>query len=255
MSLLAGQTRSRPESRQLRPRKFAGVGRTAVRRSCAGGRAREVDPARLDLRVLRAWGPSRRADGASAADPDRLEVDADVVEGRRHDTARLAEQAEEDVLGAEVVVVESLRLFEGVLEEALRAVRERQRLHVAGGRPGLHVRLDLRAQGCEVDVESLEHRAPLPFFSSARASSTCSGAMWSCPRRSAFSRARAMTDRAWSENRSNIGVLPEAVRAGPGSRCRGGAPPRSPHGIRRWRGAAGRTAGAPEPECRSQPHD
>jgi hypothetical protein len=97
---------------------------------------REVGPVLLERgRLVGARGAAaagRRADGllrlADHADdlrPDLLGVGAERLEHAARDALALAEEAEQDVLGADVVVPELARLLERELEHALGARRER----------------------------------------------------------------------------------------------------------------------------------
>ena len=85
----------------------------------------------------------------------RDEVGAELDEHLRGDTFTLADEPEEDVLRADVVVAELQRFAQRELEHLLRARRERD---VA--RRGLTTvtddLLDLRAHGLERDAERLE---------------------------------------------------------------------------------------------------
>ena len=85
----------------------------------------------------------------------RREVGAELHEHLRGDAFALADEAEEDVLGADVVVAELQRLAQRELEDLLRAGRERD----VARRRGAAVTddlLDLRAHGLEGDAERLE---------------------------------------------------------------------------------------------------
>ena len=55
---------------------------------------------------------------------DLAQLDAEVVEDLGGDTVAFAHQAEEEVLGADVVVVEPLRLFLGQSQDAARSFRK-----------------------------------------------------------------------------------------------------------------------------------
>ncbi len=83
------------------------------------------------------------------------EIGAELDEHLRGDALALADQAEQDVLGADVVVAELQRLAQRELEHLLGARRERD---VARGRgPALtDDLLDLAAHGLERDAERLE---------------------------------------------------------------------------------------------------
>ena len=107
----------------------------------------------------------RRAGRAAGAAVARQELDdllahagqvgAELHEHLGGDALALADQAEEDVLGADVVVAELQRLAEAQLEDLLGAGRERD----VPGRRGAALAddlLDLRAHGLERDAERLE---------------------------------------------------------------------------------------------------
>ena len=83
------------------------------------------------------------------------EVGAELLQDLRGDALALADQPEQDVLGADVVVPELQRLAERQLQDLLRPRRERD---VAGGRRLALADdvLDLGADGLERDVHGLE---------------------------------------------------------------------------------------------------
>ena len=56
--------------------------------------------------------------------PDLGQLDVHVLEDARGDTLALADEAEQQVLGADVVVVEPLRLVLGKRQDLARAIRE-----------------------------------------------------------------------------------------------------------------------------------
>ena len=87
---------------------------------------------------------------------DLLGVGVEVEQDARGDALVLADQAEQDVLGADVVVAQAQRLAEGELEDLLGARRERD---LAGGDllAGADDADDLRADALDRDVEGLEH--------------------------------------------------------------------------------------------------
>ena len=66
----------------------------------------------------------------------RLQVGAQLHEHLGGDALALADEAEEDVLGADVVVAELQRLAERQLEHLLGAGRERDVAATARSRPG-----------------------------------------------------------------------------------------------------------------------
>ena len=86
---------------------------------------------------------------------DPVEVGAELDEHLGGDALALADQAEQDVLGADVVVAELQRLAQRQLEDLLGARGERD----VAGRGLLALAddlLDLRAHGLERDAEALE---------------------------------------------------------------------------------------------------
>ena len=87
---------------------------------------------------------------------DLLGVGVEVEQDARGDALVLAHQAEQDVLGADVVVAEAQRLAQRELEHLLGARRERD---LAGGDllAGADDAHDLRAHALDGDVERLEH--------------------------------------------------------------------------------------------------
>ncbi len=116
------------------------------------------------------WGPAAgRTAGAGAAlaaagtgqHPDDLVADllgvsVEVEQDARGDALVLAHQAEQDVLGADVVVAQAQRLAQRQLQHLLGARRERD---LAGGDllAGADDAHDLRAHALDRDVERLEH--------------------------------------------------------------------------------------------------
>ena len=99
-----------------------------------------------------AAGPGEHADDLVA---DLLGVGVEVEEDARGDALVLAHEAEQDVLGADVVVPERERLAQGQLEHLLGARRERD---LAGGDlfTGADDAHDLGAHTLDGDVEALE---------------------------------------------------------------------------------------------------
>ena len=97
---------------------------------------------------------------------DLFELQAEVHQHLRRHSLLLAEQAEEDVLGADVVVVEVSRLFHRVLDHLLRPRRLRQLAHGDHVRAALHELLDFEADFPQVDVQVLQNvgRHPAAFF-------------------------------------------------------------------------------------------
>ena len=66
------------------------------------------------------------------------------------------------MLGADVVVVEAARLFDGVLDHLLRPRRLRELAHGHHVGAALHELLDFETDLAEVDVEVLQHVRPDP---------------------------------------------------------------------------------------------
>ena len=82
-------------------------------------------------------------------------IDAQIGKHARRHAFALADQAEEQVLGTDVVVVELARLFEGELDDALGARRE-DHLLLHGLPAAPDDRLDFLADLGEVDAERLQ---------------------------------------------------------------------------------------------------
>ena len=89
----------------------------------------------VDRELDHAFRPRRQADlsddrPVAAPDdeldgrPDLRELDVHVLEDARGDTLALADETEQQVLGADVVVVEPLRLVLGECQDLARAIRE-----------------------------------------------------------------------------------------------------------------------------------
>ena len=108
--------------------------------------------AALALALAAAAGPGEHADDLVA---DLLGVGVEVEQDAGGDALVLADEAEQDVLGADVVVAEAQRLAEGELEDLLGARREGD---LAGGDllTGADDAHDLRAHALDGDVEGLE---------------------------------------------------------------------------------------------------
>ena len=123
-----------------------------------------VEQLRGLLALAAAAGAGRRALAAPAGagqHPDHLVADlvgvgVEVEQDPRGDALVLADQAEQDVLGADVVVAERERLAQRQLEDLLGARRERD---LAGGDllTGADDADDLRADPLDRDVERLQH--------------------------------------------------------------------------------------------------
>ena len=87
---------------------------------------------------------------------DLVQVDAERLQHARGDALALADQAEQQVLGADVVVVEPARLVDGQLDHALGARRQPD---VADDRAIATAddELDRGAHLGQLDVQVLEH--------------------------------------------------------------------------------------------------
>ena len=113
----------------------------------------DFSPARPARACLAAAGAGEHADDLVA---DLLGVGVEVEQDPRGDALVLAHEAEQDVLGADVVVAEGERLAQRELEHLLRARRERD----LAGRDLVALAddpRDLRAHLLHRDVEGLEH--------------------------------------------------------------------------------------------------
>jgi hypothetical protein len=116
-------------------------------------------------RARRLAAVSRSPDGAGAEQvqdllADLFELEAEVHEHLRGDAVVLTQQAEQQVLGADIVVVEVARLFDGVLDDLLGAGRLGQLAHRDHLGAGLDELLDLEADLAQVDIEVLEDVGP-----------------------------------------------------------------------------------------------
>ncbi len=124
------------------------------------------------LPLLAAAGPGEHADDLVA---DLLGVGVEVEQDARGDAFVLAHEAEQDVLGADVVVAERERLAERQLENLLRAWRERDlaaRHLVALAHDSCH----LRTHFLDGDVEGLEHARGQAFLLAEEAEQDVLGA-------------------------------------------------------------------------------
>ena len=124
------------------------------------------------LPLLAAAGPGEHADDLVA---DLLGVGVEVEQDARGDAFVLAHEAEQDVLGADVVVAERERLAQRELEHLLRARRERDlaaRHLVALADDARH----LRAHLLDGDVERLEHARSQAFLLAEEAEQDVLGA-------------------------------------------------------------------------------
>jgi len=148
----ASSVRSRPKLSR------AGVlllplGRSTRRRHrCGRGRLPAAMPARSPALVLHAV-----AEKIEHLLADVFELEAEVHEHLGRHALLLAEQAQEDVLGADVVMVEVAGLFHRVLDDLLGAGRLRELAHRHHVRAALDELLDFHADLPQVDVEVLEH--------------------------------------------------------------------------------------------------
>ena len=106
---------------------------------------------------------------------DLLRVGVEVEEDARGDALVLADEAEQDVLGADVVVAQAQRLAEGELEDLLGARGERDLpgRHFLAGADDAH---DLRAHALHSDVEGLEHASGKPLLLAQQAEQDVLGA-------------------------------------------------------------------------------
>ena len=134
--VLAGELGEVAAERVERRRLRLGVGR---------GDRRRVGPPRSSLRV-----------GAEQFEhllADVLEAHLDVLEDLGGDALLLADQPEQQVLGADVVVAEVARLFVGELQHLFRARREGQLTHRDHRRAVRDELLHLLADLLEIDVQ------------------------------------------------------------------------------------------------------
>ena len=117
------------------------------------GVAPEPAPRSARLALTATAGAGEHADDLVA---DLLRVGVEVEQDAGGDALVLAHEAEQDVLGADVVVAEAQRLAQGQLEHLLGARRERD---LPGGDllAGADDPHDLRAHALDGDVEALEH--------------------------------------------------------------------------------------------------
>ena len=128
----------------------------------AGSRRRALPPA----------GAGEHADDLVA---DLLGVGVEVEQDARGDALVLAHEAEQDVLGADVVVAEGEGFAQRELEHLLRARRERD----LAGRDLVALAddaRDLRAHLLDGDVERLEHAGGKPLFLAQQAEQDVLGA-------------------------------------------------------------------------------
>ncbi len=88
---------------------------------------------------------------------DVFQLQAEVHQHLRGDAFLLAQQAEQNVLGADVVVVQIAGLFHRILDDLLGPRRLRQLAHRDHVGPALDELLDFEANLAQIDVEVLEH--------------------------------------------------------------------------------------------------
>ena len=112
----------------------------------------------LELRFVSCAGPTDERLGQDADDlvADLVEVHAEGLEDAGGDALALADEAQEQVLGADVVVAEAARLVDGELDDALRARGEPD---LADDRPvaAPDDELDGGPDLGQLDVHVLEH--------------------------------------------------------------------------------------------------
>ena len=101
---------------------------------------------------------------------DFFQLQAQVHEHLGGDAFLLAQQAEQDVLGADVVVVQVAGLFHRVLDDLLGPRRLRQLAHRDHVGAALDELLDFEADLAQIDVEVLQHvgRHAAAFFDQAQ---------------------------------------------------------------------------------------
>ena len=123
-------------------------------------RALRLLPRRRASTLLAAAGPGEHADDLVA---DLLGVGVEVEQDPRGDALVLADEAEQDVLGADVVVAERERFAKRQLENLLGARRERDlaRRHLVALADDAR---DLRAHFLDRDVERLEDPRGKPLL-------------------------------------------------------------------------------------------
>jgi hypothetical protein len=107
--------------------------------------------------LLRLLAALRRAQELEHLLAHVLELDAQVREHAGRDALALLDQAQQQVLGADVVVAELAGFLEAELEHLLGARREGQVAHRHHGRAALDELLDLGADALEVDAHVPQH--------------------------------------------------------------------------------------------------
>ncbi len=88
---------------------------------------------------------------------DLFQLQAEVHQHLGGHAFLLAEQAQQDVLGADVVVAQVAGLFHRILDHFLGPGRLRQLAHGHHVGTALHELLDLQADLAEIDLEVLQH--------------------------------------------------------------------------------------------------
>ena len=123
----------------------------------------EVDAQRVDgrglagaLRLLGRAGGRRLGQDADDLVANLVQVDAQALEHARRDALALAHEAQQQVLGADVVVAQPARLVDGELDDPLRP---RRQADLADDRPvaAPDDELDRRPDLGQLDVHVLEH--------------------------------------------------------------------------------------------------
>ena len=135
-------------SEAVERRRLADLPRALRRLGPAAGRRLE----RLALRPVHAG-----AEQVEHFFADLFELEPEVHQHLGRDAVLFAEQAEQEVLGADVVVVEVARLLDRVLDDLLGTRRLRQLAHRDHVGTALDELLDLEPDLAQVDVEVLEH--------------------------------------------------------------------------------------------------
>ncbi len=141
----ASSVRSRPKLSS------AGVLLLPRRAGCAAGLAGRLD------RLAGLFGLDAGAEQVQHLLADLLELEPEVHQHLGGDAVVLAQQAEQQVLGADVVVVEVARFLDGVLDDLLGPRRLGQLAHRDHVGAALDELLDLEPDLAQIDVEVLEH--------------------------------------------------------------------------------------------------
>ena len=144
----ASSVRSRPKLSR------AGVFDFPARGASPGAR-RAAQPAASALRPFRAF--HAVAEQVEHLLADLLKLQSQVHQHLGGHALLLAEQPQQDVLGAHVVMVEVPRLFHRVFDHLLGPRRLRQLAHGDHVGPALHELFHLQADLAQVDVQVLQH--------------------------------------------------------------------------------------------------